>query len=80
MGFRRKNIYRDIAKLASQITFRQAFKPGPEIPKDLSDLVLIGAADETVNLGRGGLNKLLLEAYARGKQAQPKVIEQATKV
>jgi hypothetical protein len=75
-----KQHYRNIAQIACKITFAQAFKPEPEIPKDLSDLVLVGAADETINMSRGGLNALLLEAYSRGKQAQPKIIEQATPV
>lgn len=66
-----KRIYRSIAQLACKITFAQAFKPEPAIPKDLADLVIVGALDLSINMSRGGLNALLLEAYSRGKQAQP---------
>lgn len=66
-----KRIYRRIAQLACQIAFSQAFKPEPAIPKDLADLVIVGALDLSINMSRGGLNALLLEAYSRGKQAQP---------
>lgn len=66
-----KRIYRRIAQLACQITFAQAFKPEPAIPKDLADLVIVGALDLSINMSLGGLNALLLEAYSRGKQAQP---------